>query len=120
MSAEEQSAYKALIGTIGGHKGYLTRLSENVHGYLDLSELDGEQQLPVEELRDNIRARIGKLEGMFDELLANPHVSEEDIENFEKYIRKTSSVKYYNIVFALLIFKCLHYLNRVKYKKIVL
>ena len=86
MSTEEERAYKALVGTIGGHKGYLTRLTDNVNGYLDIDEIDEEQQLQAEELRDNIKTRIGKLEGMFDELLANPHVSDDDIGNFEKYM----------------------------------
>ena len=87
MATEEEKAYKALIGTIGGHKGYLTRLANNVTGFLEIEPLDGEQQLEAEELRDNIKTRVGKLEEMFDQLLANPHLSEEDITDFEKYIK---------------------------------
>ena len=83
---EEKPAYKSLIGKMGGHKGFLTKLADSVVTFLD-GELTGERQIEAEELRDSIDDRMSKLQDMFDDLLGNANTSEHDIASFEAYVR---------------------------------
>ena len=83
---EEKPAYKALVGKIGGHKGFLTKLADSVVQFLD-GELVAERLIEAEELKGSIDDRMSKLQDMFDELLGNSNISEQDIASFETYIR---------------------------------
>ena len=83
---EDKPAYRALIGKIGGHKGFLTKLAESGDLFLD-GDLAGERQVEAEELKEAMENRMKLLQDMFDELLGNANTSEQDITNFEIYLR---------------------------------
>ena len=88
---EEQRAYKKLVGTIGGHKGFLTKLAGNVASYDDMETLEGEARIEAEQLKVTIEERLVTLQNKFDELLENSHTTEADINDFELYTRGITS-----------------------------
>ena len=82
---DDKAEYTALIGKIGGHKRYLSKLGNNIQPFLDVAKLEGSQLVEAEQLESLIRTRVDLLQNFFDDLLDNPHTTEEDIDGFEQY-----------------------------------
>ena len=82
---EDKKAYKALIGTIGGHKGFLTRLAAKAADYEDPETLAGEKRIEAEQLKVSIEERLVILQNFFDQLLSNPLTSDTDLDDFVAY-----------------------------------
>ena len=83
---EEKADYARLTGKLGGHKGYLTKLSNGVNEYVEKDILDGEELIEAEQLQETIKNRLVILQDIFDELLGNTNLTNEDIESFELYM----------------------------------
>ena len=94
--------YKALVGKIGGHKAFLTKVANSASPYIDAEQLDGEQRVEADQVKVTIEQRLSKLQDMFDELLENTLVTEKDITDFELYIRGIRS-KLAKLKFKLLV-----------------
>ena len=76
---EEKADYARLTGKLGGHKGYLTKLSNGVNEYVEKDILDGEELIEAEQLQETIKNRLVILQDIFDELLGNTNLTNEDI-----------------------------------------
>ena len=84
--AEEKDEYKKLIGKVGGHKSFLTRLADGVDAVVTAEALDGPELLAAEEKESNIRSRLDNIQEIFDGLLGNPHTTAEDMNTFGTYV----------------------------------
>ena len=97
MADEEQekvdkAEYKRLTGKVGGHKTYLTKLSNSIAEFVDGDErLEGERLIEAEQHQATIELRLVTLQSLFDDLLAIPLISDEDITNFDIYMRGIKS-----------------------------
>ena len=97
MSDEEQekvdkAEYRKLTGKVGGHKTYLTKLSNSIAEFVDgVEKLEGERLIEAEQHQATIELRLVTLQSLFDDLLAIPLTSDEDITNFDIYMRGVKS-----------------------------
>lgn len=95
---EEQTAYRKGIGSMGGHKRYLSALANNVPAFTDKDVLTGEEEINAEQLKTTLEERLVLIQRMFDDLLENPVTTEEDIVNFESFMggvkSKLAKLKY--------------------------
>ena len=66
--AEEKDEYKKLIGKVGGHKSFLTRLGGGVDAVVAAEALDGPALLAAEEQESNTRSRLDKIQETFDNI----------------------------------------------------
>ena len=84
--AEEREEYKAQMSTIKGHKTYLSKLVNQATTFINLPILLSEEQLEeAEEHQQLMKERLRKLQELFDELLGNSNLTDEDQENFAAY-----------------------------------
>ena len=65
--ADEKKEYNGLIGKIGGHKGFLTRLSDQMSTYIDAPALEGELLLEAEQHEETVDSRLVIIQNLFDE-----------------------------------------------------
>ena len=99
MTEEEiKKEYSSINASLGGHKRYLSKIANNVATYVDAETLAGEKVIEAKQLQDNIESRLVLIQGLFDELLSNPNLVEEDIDNFDSYMssinKKLASLKF--------------------------
>ena len=86
--AAEQAEYKRLVGKLGGHKRYLSALANNVANFTDkIDKLEKAVLIEAKELEKTMRDRLILVQGFFDELLENSQTSQDDIDQFEAYMR---------------------------------
>ncbi|MCH2242592.1 MAG: DUF1759 domain-containing protein [Aquabacterium sp.] len=85
---DEKQEYTRLIGKIGGHKGYLTRIKNNVENFTAQDKLEGETLVEAGLLQKAIENRLLILQALFDELLGNPNLTDVDMDTFETYVRE--------------------------------
>ena len=86
MSATEHE-YKRLIGKLGGNKSFLTKKANTVAAWCEVQDLEGEELIEASQLKVTIEERLVLLQGLFDEILGLPEVTDQDIEDFETYER---------------------------------
>ena len=86
MSATEHE-YKRLIGKLGGNKSFLTKKANTVAAWCEVQDLEGEELIEASQLQVTIEERLVLLQGLFDEILGLPEVTDQDIEDFETYER---------------------------------
>ena len=91
VEKQQKSAYKSLIGRLGGHKAYLTRLVGNVAEFVDKIPLEEDELVEANLLSATISDRSVIIEELFDELLGNPQIQNEDIDNFEVFMKGIKS-----------------------------
>ena len=82
---EDKDEYKRLIGKVGGHKSFLTKLGDGVEEFVSAAALDGPTLLKAEKLAADIQARLDLIQSIFDDLLGNTHTIDDDIKSFETY-----------------------------------
>lgn len=87
----DEAEYKKIIGSVGGHKSFITRLCNDVDGFVGAETLSGEQLLEAEDLLDEIKVRLGRMQGIFDELLSSPELQAGDIDTFVLYTKGVNS-----------------------------
>ena len=84
--AEEREEYRAQMSTIKGHKTYLSKLVNQATPFIDMPILLSDEQLEeAEEHQQLMKERLRKLQEVFDELLGNSNLTDEDQENFAAY-----------------------------------
>ena len=83
--SEDKDEYKRLIGKVGGHKSFLTRLGDGVEEFVSAAALDGPTLVKAEKLAADIQARLELIQSIFDDILGNPHIIDDDIKSFETY-----------------------------------
>ena len=79
MSATEHE-YKRLIGKLGGNKSFLTKKANTVAAWCEVQDLEGEELIEASQLQVTIEERLVLLQGLFDEILGLPEVTDQDIE----------------------------------------
>ena len=84
---QEQDDYKKWKSSLGGHKRYLSSVSNNVAPIVDKEQLEGEEVIEAEQLRDTLEERVRMIGVVFDELLGNPLTTLDDINSFEEFMR---------------------------------
>ena len=78
--------YDDVMAKLGGHKRYLSKLANNTANYVDKGKLEGETLIGATELADTLSDRLVLVQSIFDDLLGNSNLSEDDIDTFETYI----------------------------------
>ena len=86
-----KAEYKKLIGSLGGHKSYLSKVANNIGPYLLGDDLSGERREEAEQLRDRVNERLVKLNDLIDQLIENPITTDDDLSNFEQYTLEISN-----------------------------
>ena len=84
---QEQDDYRKWKSSLGGHKRYLSSVSNNVAPIVDKEQLEGEEVIEAEQLRDTLEERVRMIGVVFDELLGNPLTTLDDINSFEEFMR---------------------------------
>ena len=83
---EDKTKYNTLIGRIGGHKGYLTRLSNSLAQFEVEEVLAGPVLIAAEQQVKTISDRLVMMQGIFDELLGNPNHTDDDLDTYHDYV----------------------------------